>query len=96
MIEVTETGDGDPMQFAVTVRAGGGETRHDVTAARADLAALAGPDSHPADVVQAAFLFLLDREPKEAILPRFDLTVINRYFPEFPQALPGYLQRTGR
>ena len=47
----------------------------------------------PEACLEAAFRFLLDREPKEAILGRFDVTVISRYFPEFEQALPGYLAR---
>jgi hypothetical protein len=34
---------------------------------------------------------LLDREPKESILGRFDVTVISRYFPEFERELPRYL-----
>ena len=37
--------------------------------------------------------FLLDREPKESILGRFDVTVISRYFPEFERELPHYLER---
>ena len=37
--------------------------------------------------------FLLDREPKESILGAFDMGVIRRYFPEFDDALPGYLAR---
>ncbi len=39
------------------------------------------------------FGFLLDREPKESILGRFDVTVIARYFPEFERELPNYLSR---
>jgi len=31
----------------------------------------------------ATFEFLLEREPKESILSRFDLRVIARYFPEY-------------
>jgi hypothetical protein len=42
--------------------------------------------------VRAAFAFLLDREPKEAILARFDVAVISRYFPEFERELPRYLE----
>ena len=38
-------------------------------------------------------LFLIDREPKEAILAAFDIDVIRRYFPEFDDAFPGYLAR---
>ena len=41
--------------------------------------------------LEAAFRFLLDREPKESILRRFDVTVISRYFIEFEQELPHYL-----
>jgi hypothetical protein len=41
--------------------------------------------------LEAAFRFLLDREPKESILGRFEVTVISRYFPEFERELPRYL-----
>jgi hypothetical protein len=34
-------------------------------------------------LVRAAFEFLLEREPAGSILPRFDLEVIGRYFPEW-------------
>jgi len=34
----------------------------------------------PERCIEAAFEFLLDREPKESILRRFDVTVISRYF----------------
>ena len=44
--------------------------------------------------LEAAFRFLLDREPKESILGRFDVTVISRYFPEFERELPHYLSRS--
>jgi len=33
--------------------------------------------------LEAAFRFLLDREPKESILGQFDVKVISSYFPEF-------------
>jgi hypothetical protein len=45
----------------------------------------------PERCIEAAFRFLLDREPKESILGRFDVTVISRYFPEFERELPRYL-----
>ena len=77
--------------FYVVVSEGGGETRHEVTLASADLARLA-PGADAAALIQAAFAFLLDREPKEAILPRFDLSVIARYFPEFERELASYLR----
>src|ERR1700691_3368617 len=34
----------------------------------------------PERVLKASFRFLLDREPKESILGRFDVSVIARYF----------------
>jgi hypothetical protein len=48
----------------------------------------------PEDCVEAAFRFLLDREPNESILSRFDVTVISRYFPEFERELPRYLSQS--
>jgi hypothetical protein len=45
----------------------------------------------PERMVEAAFRFLLDREPKESILSRFDVNVIARYFPEFERELQRYL-----
>ena len=86
-IVVTET-DG---RFDVAVRKGAGETRHEVTLKAADLARL-GAGVGGAALVEAAFAFLLEREAKEAILARFDLSVISRYFPEFERELPRYLK----
>jgi hypothetical protein len=48
----------------------------------------------PERCIEAAFRFLLDREPKESILRRFDVTVICRYFPEFEHELPSYLSQS--
>jgi hypothetical protein len=47
----------------------------------------------PERLIEAAFRFLLDREPKESILRRFDVSVIARYFPEFERELPRYLAK---
>lgn len=92
MIEVRQTSDADPLTFEVVVRDAKGETRHDVTMARATFARLAGTEHTPTQCVEAAFRFLLDREPKEAILARFDVDVIARYFPEFERTLPSYFE----
>ena len=43
--------------------------------------------------LEAAFRFLLDREPKESILGQFDVKVISSYFPEFERELARYLSR---
>ena len=39
------------------------------------------------DLIQSSFEFLLEREPKESILRKFDLPVIARYFPEYERAI---------
>ncbi len=92
-IEVEQTGSADPLEFLVVVREGNGETRHRVTMARGVCEQLGQGRYPPAVFIEAAFRFLLDREPKESILGRFDVTVISRYFPEFETALPGYLDQ---
>ena len=44
-------------------------------------------------VLMQAFPFLLEREPNTAILERFDLPDIGRYFPEFESELKRTLDR---
>jgi len=93
MIEVRRIGEGVPLDFEVVVREGVGETRHHVTMSREMCERLTASRHTPERCLEAAFRFLLDREPKESILGRFDLTVIARYFPEFERELPHYLER---
>ena len=90
MIEVKQTAGGDPRRFDVAVTSGGTTTRHQVTMSAGDCARLADRAA-PDQLVEAAFRFLLDREPKESILARFDVQVIGTYFPEFERTLPEYL-----
>jgi hypothetical protein len=94
MIEVRRVAEGDPLAFEVTVREGQGETRHHVTMSREACARLTAGKHSPERCLEAAFRFLLDREPKESILRQFDVTVIARYFPEFERELPRYLSRS--
>jgi hypothetical protein len=68
--------------FDVTVDEGGSSTRHEVTVWPSDLARYA-PGASPEALIEASFAFLLEREPKEAILPRFELPVIEQHFPEY-------------
>jgi hypothetical protein len=91
MIEVRRTSEGDPLKFEVIVREGNGESRHHVTMSRATCERLAAGRHTGEQCVEAAFRFLLDREPRESILRDFDVTVIARYFPEFERELPRYL-----
>jgi hypothetical protein len=90
MIEVNQTRDGDPMCFEVAVTDGDVTMRHEVTLSASEYERLARGIA-PDGFVEAAFRFLLDREPKESILSRFDVKVIGSYFPEFEEKLPDYL-----
>jgi hypothetical protein len=83
IIVVSKASD-DARGFAlqVTVKEGASETTHQVTLGR-DLLARIAPDESPEDFTRRAFAFLLEREPKESILRRFDAAVIGKYFPEF-------------
>ena len=65
----------------------GGTTHHRVRVSRSDGARLAPGASDPEDLVRASFGFLMEREPKESILPEFDLTVIGQYFPDFEREI---------
>jgi len=47
----------------------------------------------PSDVVEATFEFLLSREPKESILPAFDIDEVSNYFPDFEDKLKELLEK---
>jgi hypothetical protein len=94
VIEVRRIGEGDPLRFEVVVREGQGESHHQVTMTQETYEQLTAGQHAPERCLEAAFRFLLDREPKEAILRRFDVNVISRYFPEFERELPRYLSQS--
>lgn len=86
-IDISGVGDG---RFRVRVTEGGSTSTHQVTVDSDDLARLTAGRS-AGELVAASFRFLLDRESKESILARFDLAVIERYFPEYPDRIGDYL-----
>lgn len=61
-------------------------THHVVHVQPADLQRW-GRGQTPEELVRRSFEFLLQRESKESILREFDLSVIQRYFPEYDQAM---------
>ena len=73
--------------FRVRVSEGGSESTHQVTLKEKDQARLAGSAAAPEELIRKSFEFLLERESKESILGRFDLTVISRYFPEYEREI---------
>jgi len=89
-IEVEKIGEED---FQVRVTEGRSATSHRVTLKKADCDRIAGGKIEPAELVRRSFEFLLENEPKESILSRFDLTVISRYFPDFDREIQRRLAR---
>ena len=87
-VEVHAKTEGDRWLCDVIVDDAGRRSRHAVTVSRADLERWAG-GAEREDVerlVTRSFEFLLEREPANAILASFDLSVIQRYFPEYDSA----------
>jgi hypothetical protein len=91
MVNVRAELRGEAWSCEVTVDQGGELTQHVVTVSGADLERW-GRGSTPKDVedlVARSFAFLLRREPASSILRRFDLAVIQGYFPEYDRELRG-------
>ena len=80
MISVTAAGNS---KYHVSVEEGATGTVHEVTVTPEDVARYA-PGETAERLLEASFEFLLEREPKEAILSRFTLATIVRYFPDYP------------
>jgi len=78
-------GDGWTCRVAVADETGSGE--HRVGVRTIDLEQLAPGALAPEDLVRRSFEFLLEREPRTAILPAFELPVIGRYFPEYESTI---------
>lgn len=77
----------DLFTLRARVAEGRGETTHDVTLKKSDHTRLARSGESAPAFVERCFAFLLEREPKESILGRFDVSVIGRYFPEFEREI---------
>jgi hypothetical protein len=77
----------DEAKFRVRVIEAGSETTHDVTVSPNDYTRLTNGKIELEELVRRSFEFLLEREPKESILTRFDLSVIGRYFPEYEREI---------
>ncbi len=87
IISKEETDDG--WEFIVEIKEGATQTQHTV-----------GLDEEyfeqfsfdaPDEMVLASFLFLLDNEKPEEILPAFNLHVIGDFFPEYEEQVENYV-----
>jgi hypothetical protein len=88
-VTVVTQPDGGGWVCQVEVEQAGEKTQHTVTVTPAALQRWGRGDS-PEDVedlVRRSFQFLLAREPARSILRQFDLSDIQRYFPQYDQEL---------
>jgi hypothetical protein len=74
--------------YQVTIDDNGSKYHYSVTLNRSDYNLWSPAQVPPAKVIEAAFEFLLEREPASSILSRFDCAVIRRYFPKVDSELP--------
>ncbi|MFL5755068.1 MAG: hypothetical protein ACJ77N_02105 [Chloroflexota bacterium] len=88
MTEVVVACVGEDGAWTCSVRVVGPRrtTEHVVSVDEVDLpASLDGAEVDDIEhLVRTTFEFLLEREPNESILTRFDLSVVEGYFPEYP------------
>jgi hypothetical protein len=84
VIDVTREGENE---FLVVVKEGQSETEHTVTLDQEYYDRLTQGAVPREELIEDSFRFLLERESKESILRRFNLKVINRYFPEYEKIM---------
>ncbi|HEY6202963.1 MAG TPA: hypothetical protein VI056_07955 [Candidatus Limnocylindria bacterium] len=83
-IEITYSDAGSGWVAHATVTAPT-KTSHVIRVSASDLERYGGGDVH--DLLRRSIEFLLDREPNTSILREFDLSSIERYFPEYAAAM---------
>ncbi len=79
--ENQETSNG--WHFLVQITDHGGTSEHEVNVDEEYWRDLTEEEMEPEQLVREAFSFLLEREPKEAVMNEFDLRDIAGYFPDF-------------
>lgn len=82
-VAVTANPSSDGWLCEVVVREGAKAMHHKVRVPEAAWKQLTGGKAPVEELVRASFEFLMAREPAEAILKAFEITVIPRYFPEY-------------
>ena len=84
MIDVKRKGENE---FLVVVEEGQSKTEHTVTIDQDYYYRLTQRAVPKEKLIEESFKFLLEQESKESILRRFNLKVINRYFPEYEETI---------
>lgn len=82
--------DNDQFSFRVEVEEGDSRTTHLVELDRDEYQNITDGKISPEELIQYSFEFLLERESKESILNRFNVSVISRYFPEYSSEILKY------
>jgi hypothetical protein len=82
---------GDDIVFRVEVKERDVKTEHLVEVSHDYYIFLAGGKITMEELVQKSIDFLLEREPKESILSKFNLKKISYYFPEYEESIKNYL-----
>jgi hypothetical protein len=77
------SGDSSKSVYKVQIVEDKSTSTHTVEVANDYYNKITGGKITPDDLVIKSFKFLLQREPKEMIMSKFDLPTINRYFPEY-------------
>jgi len=87
-----ETDNQTGWQFQVELIDDAGDLHdYDVTLSWRDYDHWCRGQVQPSRVIEAAFEFLLEREPPDAIMRKFDCAVIRRYFSDVDRELPKLL-----
>ena len=73
----------DENTFQVTVDENDSQSTHTVTVEDKYYKKLTGGIIPKEELIKKSFEFLLERESKESIMSKFDLTVISKFFPEY-------------
>ena len=84
--------DADPQEFQVdVVGEDNTKTTHRVTVSQEQYQRLTGGLRSTEELVKASFEFLLEREAIREILQNFDLSQIQKYFPEYEAVISSQL-----
>ena len=77
----------DSWQFHVDLGTDPDTTSHTVTLDKKYWQKLTAGTITPDELIQKSFAFLLKRESKQSILPKFNLSLISTYFPDYEQTI---------
>ena len=88
-IDIREKKTNDGWDFQVTI-SGNGTTAHKVKLSKNYYEKI-NPGLTPNKLIRSSFKFLLEREPKEMILRKFDLHIIANYFPNYEKEIRKYM-----